>query len=331
VAAHAAPAGAAPGKRSALATDGLADNASKDLDARILDAELRVIAGDENARRRLEAIGSKLAALPRPRDLLWPAAGVVSAGAALAWVWRRLGRGKRLRRHGPQKAAAHGGHGERDSCQGGGGLPWVQLIGLAWPLLPGRWRSRVDPSTSSAVLAFGLPLLQAALARHEGHKAPKGPPVQAVGPLDLERYAGTWFEVARLPAPFEAVCKGQPTATYTPQPDGTLSVVNRCHVPGGHEASSEGIALVVPGSGGSKLEVSLFPRWLHWLPFAWADYWVIAIDTDYRCALVGDPRRRFLWVLSRTPELAQEDFDELLAIAQQQGFDLEKLKVNVPA
>lgn len=301
--------------------------ASKSLDERIREVELRVIARDENARRRLDAIGHKLTRLPRPRDLLVPLAGAVAAGGALVWGWRRFVRDGRSHERGAPGFVRSRASAESDSgsARARGGLPWVQLIGLAWPLVPARWRSRVDPSLLGTALAVGLPWLQAALVRHQ---EPSGPPVRAVGPLDLARYAGTWYEVARLPAPFEALCKGQPTATYALEADGSVGVVNRCCTVGAHEVSSEGVARAVAGGEGSQLEVSLFPSWLRWLPFAWADYWVLAIDTDYRRALVGDPKRRFLWVLSRTPHMSDAELDELLAIAQRQGYDLADLKIN---
>ena len=150
------------------------------------------------------------------------------------------------------------------------------------------------------------------------------PPLQAVPELDLARYAGTWHEIARLPMYFERKCARDITATYTPREDGTITVRNACVKADGVNMVSEGVARKT-GADPAKLEVRFAPGWLSALPFVWADYWVIAVDTDYRWAIVGEPGREYLWILSRTPTVDARAYSELLERLAARGFDVDRL------
>lgn len=155
------------------------------------------------------------------------------------------------------------------------------------------------------------------------------PPLQAVPELDLARYAGTWHEIARLPMYFERKCARDITATYTPREDGTITVRNACVKADGVNMVSEGVARKT-GADPAKLEVRFAPGWLSALPFVWADYWVIAVDTDYRWAIVGEPGREYLWILSREPTLDAKTFEDLKGRARMMGYDLAELIVVSP-
>ena len=155
------------------------------------------------------------------------------------------------------------------------------------------------------------------------------PPLQAVPELDLARYAGTWHEIARLPMYFERKCARDITATYTPREDGTITVRNACVKADGVNMVSEGVARKT-GSDPAKLQVRFAPGWLSALPFVWADYWVIAVDTDYRWAIVGEPGREYLWILSREPALDAKTFEDLKGRARMMGYDLAELIVVSP-
>ena len=154
-------------------------------------------------------------------------------------------------------------------------------------------------------------------------------PLQAVPELDLARYAGTWHEIARLPMYFERKCVRDVTATYTPREDGTLAVRNACVKADGETMASDGIARLA-GGGPAKLEVRFAPDWLSALPFVWADYWVIAVDDDYQWALVGEPGRDYLWILSRQPTLDKQTFEDLKGRARVHGYELAELIVVSP-
>lgn len=148
------------------------------------------------------------------------------------------------------------------------------------------------------------------------------PPPTTVGQVDLSRYAGTWYEIARFPNSFQdgpgRRCDDA-TATYTPRPDGTVRVLNRCRdtANGGAERRAEGVARpATPGS--DRLRVSFF-----W-PFS-GDYWVIGLDPQYRWAVVGAPGRDQLWILSRTPAMPLGAYSVALEIAREEGFRVSRL------
>lgn len=153
-------------------------------------------------------------------------------------------------------------------------------------------------------------------------------PLRAVPQLDLQRYSGTWHELARLPMEEERDCVRAITATYTLEPDGRIAVRNECTRADGKRQVADGVAR--PGEGPGKLEVRFAPAWLSPLPFVWADYWVIAIDEQYRWAIVGEPDREFLWILSREPRVDERTLEDLKGRARMLGYDLDALIVNPP-
>ena len=135
--------------------------------------------------------------------------------------------------------------------------------------------------------------------------------------VDLERYQGRWFEVARLPFRFEAKCVADVTATYTLRADGRIDVVNECRKADGRITRAEGWAKVVAGDGSNaRLKVTFFP------PF-FGDYWILALDEGYRWAMVGTPNRKDLWVLSRTAVMDEGVLEGLLRRARELGFVLD--------
>ncbi len=153
-------------------------------------------------------------------------------------------------------------------------------------------------------------------------------PLQPVAPVDFKRYAGLWYEQARLPNRFEKGCAVEVTAEYTPQPDGTLKVHNRCVQTNGQIDEVTGSARVVttpdqPGAG--RLKVRFAPQWLSWLPMVWGDYWILKLDRDYQVVLVGSPDRDYLWVLSRQPQLDPAKLTAELDYARTLGFDVAKV------
>jgi apolipoprotein D and lipocalin family protein len=143
-------------------------------------------------------------------------------------------------------------------------------------------------------------------------------PVQSVPHVDLERYAGKWYEIAAFPMFFQRQCIGDTTAEYRARPDGDIAVVNRCRTNSGFDEAA-GKAWAVNGTGNGQLKVSFF-----W-PFR-SDYWVIGLDDAYRWAVVGNPNRKYLWILSRSPQLPSDQLDKALEAAARQGYDLSQLK-----
>lgn len=151
-------------------------------------------------------------------------------------------------------------------------------------------------------------------------------PVRSVDSLDLARYAGVWHEVARYPNRFQAKCVGETSAEYELRADGQVTVVNTCRTADGKRARAEGRArLADKGGPASRLKVRFAPAWLSWLPMVWGDYWVLDLTEDYGAALVGTPDRKYLWVLSRTPAMADSTWTRMTAAAARQGFDVSRL------
>lgn len=145
--------------------------------------------------------------------------------------------------------------------------------------------------------------------------------------LDLQRYSGTWYEHARLPNRFQRDCAANVVAKYTVRSDGGLTVVNGCVDRQGARLAVVGEGRKVPAIGApqGQLEVRFAPRWLSWLSVVWGDYWVIAIDDNYRTALVGTPDRENLWLLSRSPTLLPAELKQWLDRAAGYGFPMDKV------
>jgi len=150
-------------------------------------------------------------------------------------------------------------------------------------------------------------------------------PNTTVPAVDLQRYAGKWYEQASLPMVFTRACVGDTTAQYTPQDDGMIAVTNRCRTEDGSFKQADGEARTVDGST-SRLEVRFAPGWLSWLPMVWGDYWVIALDDDYQWSLVGTPKQDYLWILSRSPRMDEVTYAMLVERARRMGYPVEKLE-----
>ena len=173
------------------------------------------------------------------------------------------------------------------------------------------------------IAAIGLSLLAAASA-HSAEPAPAA--LQTIERLDLPRYLGTWHEIARTPNWFQKKCVADTRADYSLNPSGTVRVVNRCRTHDGELSEAIGEARRVGGPDSARLEVRFAPRWLSWLPLVWGDYWVVDLDPDYQLVAVSEPRREYLWVLARQPQVDPKAYEALLGRLQQQGFDLSRLQ-----
>lgn len=148
-------------------------------------------------------------------------------------------------------------------------------------------------------------------------------PLPVVSDVDIQRYAGLWYEIASYPAPFQKGCTAT-TAEYTVMDDGTVRVLNRCNDGDldGPVRSIEGQARVVDMDTNAKLKVSFF-----W-PFE-GDYWIIDLDENYEWAVIGEPRRQFLWILSRTPQMDPAVFDGIVSRLPELGYDPAKLEMTL--
>lgn len=161
-----------------------------------------------------------------------------------------------------------------------------------------------------------LPLLFSGCVTKKGNGMK---PLETVNFVDLDRYVGLWYEIARYHHRFQEGCIGS-KATYTLRDDGKITVVNECHDRSfsGKLRSVKGKAWVVDKETNARLKVSFF-----W-PFA-GDYWIIDLGKDYEYAVVGHPSRKYLWILSRTPEMDEKAYEAILARLQKQEYDTTKL------
>lgn len=157
-----------------------------------------------------------------------------------------------------------------------------------------------------------FPLLVLAAVLLGGCASPA--PLRTVPHVDLTRYAGRWYEIARYPNQFQRKCAGDVVADYTPQADGSIRVVNSCRTASGARETAVGHATVVPGTGNARLKVRFFG------PFA-GDYYIIGLADDYSWALVGHPSRQYLWILSRRPVMSPSRYRQIVDLAIAQGYD----------
>jgi apolipoprotein D and lipocalin family protein len=150
--------------------------------------------------------------------------------------------------------------------------------------------------------------------------------LEVVPSVDLSRYTGKWYEIARLPNRFQNNCAGEVAADYSLLEDGWLKVVNECRQNNGQTNKAEGKARLAGKSGpNSKLKVRFAPAWLSWLPAVWGDYWVIDLAPDYGYSVVGTPDRKYLWILARTPRMDEAIYQRIVEQTAAKGFDVARL------
>jgi apolipoprotein D and lipocalin family protein len=175
------------------------------------------------------------------------------------------------------------------------------------------------PMISLGLAAVGCLLISACAGM--GSRAP----LTTVASVDLNRYAGTWYEIARLPMWFQRHCVDS-KAVYTSRPDGVIGVHNECVTDTGGLDQADGVATVVDPKTNARLTVvfdNFFARLLG--SSREGNYWIIELDPDYQVAMVGTPDRRYLWILSRTPVLDRSPYQRYLGRAQELGFPISDL------
>jgi len=210
------------------------------------------------------------------------------------------------------------------------GPPLLHLAATALALAGSLQAAALADPGSAPNGAGGLVLSPPATGlRAPSQPATHAPAVSAVPSLDLNRYRGGWYEIARIPNRFQRQCARHSIAVYGLLPDGRLSVLNQCIKANGNVDQATGVARVVDGSSQAKLKVSLVSV-LGWRPF-WGDYWVIGLDPDYRWAVVGSPDRQYGWVLARTPGLDDAAFARIREIIERNGYAWSRFEPSHPA
>lgn len=146
--------------------------------------------------------------------------------------------------------------------------------------------------------------------------------VKTVAHVDLEKYTGNWYEIARIPNSFQDKCIGNVTAYYNLRPDGKVQVVNRCLKEGGETEKSEGIGKVVDPETNAKLKVSFFS--IFGINLFWGDYWILYLDKSYDNVVVGGPKRKYGWILSRKKELTPKELEPMYEALRKNGYNVEE-------
>jgi apolipoprotein D and lipocalin family protein len=247
----------------------------------------------EAAERTVHAADARASETTRALKAHWRARGpTLLIGAASALLAFQLVRGRRrARRH-----------------------------GYASP--PGSWIRTLEPMLRHAGPHL-MPTITALIAGLVAKKAKK--PLITAPSVDLQRYAGTWYEIARLPEKYEKDCASDVTATYELTIDGGLRIVNRCRRRDGSIKRAIGRAEVVDTDTNATLRVTFAPQLLDPLPFVWSDYYIVDVAADYSTAVVGTPDRAHLWLLAREPSVSEEVRSNFIAKALGQGFDTSQL------
>ena len=140
--------------------------------------------------------------------------------------------------------------------------------------------------------------------------------------VDLQMYAGVWYEIAKIPNSFQDHCAYGTKAKYIIHDDGDIDVINSCYDEEGDLDVAEGLAKVIDNNSNSKLEVSFVS--IFGIYLFWGDYWIIGLDENYEYAVVGHPQRKYGWILSRNPALSPEKLNKAYSILKTQGYDIDE-------
>lgn len=165
-----------------------------------------------------------------------------------------------------------------------------------------------------ATIILLLPLFTA-FAQNTGQTSE----LKTVATVDLKKYAGTWYEIAKYPNRFQKKCVGNTTATYTLKENGNVEVLNKCLKKDGQYQDAKGKAKIVDKNTNAKLKVSFFL-------FFYAPYWIIDLDENYQYAVIGEPDREYLWILSRQPKMDDATYQNILRKAETMGYNPAKIE-----
>jgi apolipoprotein D and lipocalin family protein len=183
--------------------------------------------------------------------------------------------------------------------------------------------ARLTFSVEALLLALTLALGSGTAMAAEN---PPSPQVKSIDQIDIARYMGSWYEVAKFPNWFQRKCVQNTKATYQLISPAQIQVLNQCQTASGETIQALGMARPQANGLPAQLEVRFAPSWLGWLPLTWGDYWVLDLDADYQIAAVGDPSRNYLWILSRTSKISDASYKAITQRLALMGFDIKQLE-----
>ena len=179
-------------------------------------------------------------------------------------------------------------------------------------------------NTYSTIIALAVSIL--ALAGTASSQKANKPALTTVPSVDLSRYVGKWYEIAKYPNRFQKQCVGNTTATYSIKSNGKLEVRNECLLKDGTTEKAIGEAKIADKKTNAKLKVRFAPSALSFLPFVWGNYWIIDLDKEYVYVAIGEPKFEYFWILSRTPKLNDAVYQDILRRAEAMGFNPAKVE-----
>ncbi|MFN0139138.1 MAG: lipocalin family protein [Pyrinomonadaceae bacterium] len=144
--------------------------------------------------------------------------------------------------------------------------------------------------------------------------------LKTVNTVNIERYAGRWYEIAKYPNRFQKSCISDTTADYLLKSNGRIEVTNRCIKKDGKINRAVGEAKIVDKATNAKLKVRFAPGFLSFLPFVWGDYWIVELADDYSHVVVAEPGRDYFWILARKPEMDDKTYQAILTRAESMGL-----------
>lgn len=150
--------------------------------------------------------------------------------------------------------------------------------------------------------------------------------MQTLKSVDLTKYVGLWYEIAKIPNRFQKQCVKGTTAQYKLLKDGNIEVINSCLTEEGEKDVADGLARIVDKKTNSKLEVSFVS--IFGIRLFWGDYWILGLGDDYEYAVVGTPSRKYGWILSRTPILDKQKLNKAYETLNNAGYDIKKFEVS---
>lgn len=140
--------------------------------------------------------------------------------------------------------------------------------------------------------------------------------------VELDRYLGVWHELARKPMHVQRRCQRAVTATYTLNEYGNIQVHNRCEMKNGQILNLYGEGFVQNPPSNSRIQMSFLPESVRWLTLGRAEYWILKLDQNYQTVLVGEPGMKYMWIMSKDPQLSKRVLKGYLDYATALGYDL---------
>ncbi|MDQ8935718.1 lipocalin family protein [Acinetobacter rudis] len=147
--------------------------------------------------------------------------------------------------------------------------------------------------------------------------------LSAVEKVEIDKFLGVWYEILSKPSSTEKRCSRDITSTYTLNEYGHLLAERQCLDQDAKPLTLVGEAYPVNAPRYSKFKLSFMPEAIRWLPLAQNDYWILKLDDQYQMALIGEPNRQALWLLSRQPHPNQALIQQYLNYAKNLGYKVE--------